>query len=589
MAQGDETPAASDRRESAKEAWIAASILLGALGIRLVAWSLWREHPFHRQPVLDAAFYRDLASGTLAFPAGPFLWNPFYPAALKALVTVQGKLPGAAVLIQFGLGAIGAELAYFAARWSFEKRGPALAAAALAALYGPFLFYEGLLLGASSAVFFVWTFLAAAALAERRRSPLLWIPAGLALGAAGLARPTLLIAIPPVALWLLTRRKPEGRTRRLLTAGIFIVAAGLPLLPSGLHNARNGTFQPVALHGGVNFYIGNRIGAGGTYERPFEGPHGLRGQRWAARRVAEKRSGQSLDWAQTDRFWFREGARQIGEDPAGWLRVLGRKTLLLFNAYEAPLDYNYGFIRSQSAFHGLPLPAFAWLLPLAAGGVFFLVWERRLPPPPTLLLAAGCAATLLFFIAARYRLPLAPPLILFAGYGISEGIRNLFTARWTRFALAASVAAAAAVVVLAPVERSNASGSWRLLGDAQQADGRFADALKAYDASIEIQSTSAAWNNKGNVLLKLRGPEDATEAFREALRLDEGNREAWNNLGVALKRQKDFLGAEDAFETAIARFPGYRKPVLNLARMYEELGEAEAAREVREKWLGPGR
>jgi tetratricopeptide (TPR) repeat protein len=339
----------------------------------------------------------------------------------------------------------------------------------------------------------------------------------------------------------------------------------------------------------VNFYIGNRPGAGGTYERPFEGPHGLLGQRWAARRAAEARSGRALDWAETDRFWFTETARDVGKDPGAWLLVMGRKTLFLLNAYEPPLDYSYGFLRERSAFHGLPLPAFAWVLPLAAAGLFFRIREKGVPAPPLLLFAAGSAATLLFFIAARYRLPLVPPLILLGGYGLAEGLRTLVKAHWTRFALGAAFAAAAAALVLLPVERSNHSGSWRLLGDALQRDGRLADGLKAYDASIGIEPSSAAWNNKGNVLLRLRGPEDAVGAFREALRLDEGNREAWNNLGVALKRQKDYFGAEDAFETAIGRFPGYRKPVLNLARMYEELGEAEAAREVRRKWLVPGR
>ncbi|MHC4781377.1 MAG: tetratricopeptide repeat protein, partial [Planctomycetota bacterium] len=478
--------------------------------------------------------------------------------------------------------------AYLGARWTFGKRGPALACATLASFYGPFLFYEGLLLGATLAVFFIWSFLASAALARKKESLILWCIPGLALGAAGLARPTLLAAVVPVTIWLLLRRRGTPVLKRLGTAALFGSFACLPLLPSLVHNIRHGAVQPVALHGGINFYIGNRAGSQGGYERPFPGPHGLLGQRRAAKREAQRRLGRTLDWAEVDRFWFREGTTQAASNPTAWFRVMGRKALLLLNSYEVPLDYSLEFHRTRSPVHALPLPAFAWILPLAAGGLFLLVRDKKTDWPALLLFVSGGFATLLFFVTARYRLPLAPPLILLAGYGLFEGVGALLRARLTRFAMAGAMASLAGFLVLVPVDRTDHSGSWRLLGDALQKGGEFAQALKAYDESIAVAPSSAAWNNKGNTLLKFRGPEKAIEAFEEAIRLEEGNREAWNNLGVALKRMEDYLGAEDVFETTIARFPGYKKPILNLARMYEELGDPGAADRVRRTWLSPG-
>jgi tetratricopeptide (TPR) repeat protein len=262
---------------------------------------------------------------------------------------------------------------------------------------------------------------------------------------------------------------------------------------------------------------------------------------------------------------------------------MGRKTGLLLNGYEIPLNYNYDFFRSRSVFFSLPWPGFALVFSLAASGLFLSFCNRRTPWPAVLFLAAVALGTVLFFVTSRYRMPLVPPLLLLAGYGAGEGLGSLLSARLSRFALAAAVAAAAAVPALFPVERVDFSGAWRGLGDANRKEGRWVEALKAYDRSLAVRPGSAAWNNKGAVLLKFKGEQgarDAAVAFEEAIHLDEGNREAWNNLGVARKSEGDALAAEDAFERAIARFPGYVKPVENLARLWAEQGEQKAAREL---------
>ncbi|MHC5080148.1 MAG: tetratricopeptide repeat protein [Planctomycetota bacterium] len=569
------------KSEAAVESLIAGGVLLGAMAIRLLLWTGWRESPFSRQPLLDAAFYHDLATGAFHPPSGPLLWNPFTPVFLKTVYGIFGVHPTAVLFVQMGLGAVGAEVAYLSARRWMRSRAIALVCGVLAALYAPFLFFEGLLLGAAPAVFLVWMFLGFSSLAETRPARWSWLPAGMALGAAGLARPTLLVAVPLLVPWLAWRsRKSEG-AHRALPPALLLLGVFLPLLPSFIHNLRYGVAQPVALHGGVNFYIGNRQGAGGGYERPFPGPHGLWGQRRTAKEEAERRAGRHLDWAEADRFWYREGFREALGDPVKWAALLGRKVLLLLNAYEIPLNYNYAFIRSRTPHFSLPFPGFGLLLPLAAAGAGFLGMKRRLPWPAILLFIGAATGTVLFFVTSRYRIPLAPPLILLAGAGIVEGVRALISVRPAAFTLAAALAAAAAVPVLAPVPRSDTSGAWRLYGDALRKDGRLSEAMNAYENSIAIRPSSAAWNNRGTALLKLRGREGAAKAarmFRAAKALDPGNREAWNNLGVALKKSGDPLGAEDVFEQTIQRFPWYEKPVENLARLYQEQGDPAAAR-----------
>ncbi|MHC4781376.1 MAG: hypothetical protein ACYTFG_22605, partial [Planctomycetota bacterium] len=107
MSHETTAPPEGESRERSKEAWISGGVLLGAMCIRLIVWSVWKHDPLYGQPVLDAAFYRDLASGTVELPSGPFLWNPLYPAFLKTLLRAGGELPGSAVFVQMGLGAVG--------------------------------------------------------------------------------------------------------------------------------------------------------------------------------------------------------------------------------------------------------------------------------------------------------------------------------------------------------------------------------------------------------------------------------------------------------------------------------------------------
>jgi tetratricopeptide (TPR) repeat protein len=272
--------------------------------------------------------------------------------------------------------------------------------------------------------------------------------------------------------------------------------------------------------------------------------------------------------------------KEILEAPGRWILRMLRKTALLFNGYEIPLDYNYDFFRSRSPFFRVPWPGFTLLFALASAGLVFAAQDRRVPWTALLYFGAGAAATILFFVTSRYRLPLLPPLLLLAGAGVGQGARAILRLRLPRLALALAAASAALAVALYPVERGDFAGSWRHLGDALRKDGQLTGALEAYGRSLEIRETSATWNNKGNTLLNLKGADGApgaAEAYRAAIRLDPGNREAWNNLGVACKKAGDVLEAESVFEQAISRFPGYVLPVENLARLYREQGEAEAA------------
>jgi len=141
------------------------AVILGiALTLRLAHWAAVRRAPFIGAPVMDSWEYdrwaREIAGGDwLGHGRGVFFQAPLYPYLLAILYKAVGARLDAAYLVQIGLAVAGCYALYRAGRAMAGERA-GLAAAALAAVYGPFLFYDVQLLKESLAVtavcFLLW-------------------------------------------------------------------------------------------------------------------------------------------------------------------------------------------------------------------------------------------------------------------------------------------------------------------------------------------------------------------------------------------------------------------------------------------------
>ncbi len=91
--------------------------------------------------------------------------------------------------------------------------------------------------------------------------------------------------------------------------------------------------------------------------------------------------------------------------------------------------------------------------------------------------------------------------------------------------------------------------------------GRAPDALKEFDAAIEIdEGYPEAWLGKALVLERAFGKDaDAEKAYRRAIALNPSFPEAWNNLGQLLARTGRTDEALKAFDAALSEM-SYREP-----------------------------
>jgi tetratricopeptide (TPR) repeat protein len=121
----------------------------------------------------------------------------------------------------------------------------------------------------------------------------------------------------------------------------------------------------------------------------------------------------------------------------------------------------------------------------------------------------------------------------------------------------AIVPASVPVAPAPPVMTETAQEAWER-GKGLRAQGRFAEALAAFERAITLEPEQAAyWYGKGAVLLDLQRPADALAAFERTLELDPQPAIAWNAwqnkiaLLLQLGRTKDAATAKRQRDAAL--------------------------------------
>jgi Tfp pilus assembly protein PilF len=71
--------------------------------------------------------------------------------------------------------------------------------------------------------------------------------------------------------------------------------------------------------------------------------------------------------------------------------------------------------------------------------------------------------------------------------------------------------------------------------------------------------------------------------FTQAIRLDANNSDAWSGLGNLAQMRGDQANAMTAYEKAIKSKPGNYEATINLAAIYDSVGQVERAEMLRQR------
>lgn len=584
----------------------------------------------------DAFFFNNwaqvIASGDWLGGDEVFFIGPLYAYFLALVYKLIGPHLTVVRFLHLGME-VGTTLFLF----GFARRALSEQAAKITgvlwALYLPAIFFSSFVLPVALDIFLIagsFYFLARGAEGRTRNV----VAAGVLLGLVTLDRGNLLIFVAAAGVLFLCYIKRLG-WRRLVAyfVPIFVLV--------GLATVRNAVvandFVLISSQGGLNFYIGNSARSRGVYYNlgeVFQGrPEDL--NRDLATSLAEEQEGRELKPSEVQRVWFKSALTWARDNPGDLARLYWRKLRFLLSDYEVSLNVDFYFMKFISPFHKLPLPWFGFVMPFGVVGMVLTARRSTFVQKAAIVFVGLYAVSvLLFFISARYRLPMVPILMAFAGAALARWYEAWRRWRWrTAAALTAAAVALGAFAMwpMAHVTRDIAFGqsyyrygkfyfdegdyeraisyfhrstrlspemyqAFLMLGIAYEEMGQPDTALTTfYHGTLAAPHNPTMHFNYAVALTRRRMLRESVPPLLRAVELEPRYADAWTQLAEVYIGLRDYRRAEEAYRQALACSKPSPQLYFRFAELQYEMGNAaeatrwaKAAAELDPNFPGPG-
>ncbi|MFM8552902.1 MAG: glycosyltransferase family 39 protein [Nitrospiraceae bacterium] len=589
-----------------------ARLALGALLLRLLYLATILDSPYFLHPITDEAMYDAWAQALVA--GDTFIDYPYYDSPLPAyfLALVYGLFGHSYLmvrLIQVFLGTLNVLILYRIARRLFEPT-TAKVAGILAATYLPFIYFEGLLLKESVALFLLDGAVLLILGALARPTWLAFWSVGVTVGLLSLSRINALALVAACLILIVAslQRRTMGRASLALLLGVAMVIA-----PVTIRNKLvSGDWILITVSGGQVLYTANNPAntTGDLAPVPFVRPTSLF-ERIDFHRRAEAETGHRMTPAEVGAYWRHKSLAFSVEHPLTQVRMIGHRIRRLWNETELPDNHSIDIFKRLSWVLRTPLPGYWLVAPFALVGLVLLYPRRRELSLLYLVTAFYCLSLLPFWVSTRYRLPIVGVLILFAAAGMVESRRRILSGQARAWVIPAALLAGACLFCWMPMPPPDLPSLERNLAYAYEQDRQYDKAIEIYERlrkaeqnpdndlflahalggsgrTEEAQALLAkltaptqptpvrqrAFNFLGDLARLTRQWPEAEQAYRSALALDPTDYGAWNNLAVALTKQQRFSEGMQALEQSITLAPEDGVARRNLELLRRHLNES---------------
>ena len=353
-------------------------IFLFALGIRLLyIWQI-KDAPLVEVLLIDSNTYDGLAKRILEGRyQGEEIYavNVLYPWFLAAVYSIFKIATLPVLVVQVVLDAVNCVLVLWLGKQLFNLRTGMLAGA-LAAIFGPMIFYSGALLTPTLITFLGLTVLVL--LVQYRSSPKWYVAliVGLIVGLATLARGNNLLLLGAGFLYFASL----NRSWKLIlqpTAWMLVGAFGVMSFINVRNYLVERQFVPISANYAA-FYIGHNDEATGLYVLPeLIETASFEGEVWGMRDAVSEIVGRPLTLAESAQFLFQSGVKYALTNPGREIELVARKFYYFWNRTESPTNLNYHFAQDFSWLLRLLPLTFGIIAPLALFGMWLTRSEWR--------------------------------------------------------------------------------------------------------------------------------------------------------------------------------------------------------------------
>ena len=578
-----------EHKDRQEKKWLKPEILLIgvfilALFIRLVYLNQIISTPIFQGLAADAEKYESFAlqilKGNLTHKDFLYL-NPLYPFFLALIYLIFGHGNLSIVFIQGAIDSISCIIIYYIAATLFNKK-VGIISAFIYACYGIAIFYTGILLAPTVAIFFTLLFIALLLAAEEKRKAIIFFISGIFFGLTSLGRPNVTLFLLLLPLWFFTVLKNKLGINKSIR-GFLLLLIGFSMITS-LISIRNYSiikkFTPSVV-GGINFYTGNNPEAKGY----FMSPHGISyspvEQVKESIQYAEEESGERLTSSQASRYWLFKGLKFIKDNPLDAFFLYTKKLALFWRKEEIPQNINYPLSKTFAPIFQLPFISFGIIAPFAILGIILSLKRRGTPLLVTLFIFSYMVSVIIFFVSARYRLLIVPFLIIFSSYALYCFVGMIRAKEFNNIIIFGIVL----ILFFVGINKNfkyftigPSSRHYSNLGRIYDRMGRLDEAIAEYKRSIAIDPNIAmAHSNLGAAYTSKNMFDDAISECRKAIAIKPNFAMAHYNLGIAYDKKGTLDAAIAEYERALAINPRYAEALNNLGDTYQKKGRLDTA------------
>jgi len=287
-----------------------------------------------------------------------------------------------------------------------------------------------------------------------------------------------------------------------------------------------------------------------------------------SKRSAERKLGRELSAGEVSSYWMNRGLQWARQHPVRELRLLGRKLLLFWNAYEIPNHYDINFFKTFSRTLRWNPFLFAWMVPLGFLGIYVSRSRWRDLMPLYLFAGAYMVSLLPFFVTSRYRLPVVPIMLIFAARAVWWTVDRVRNRRRRGWVGPAALFACSLVLVNLPLVDFTLGPSYATVGAVYRDMGRYEEAAEQFRLAMEASpGYDLAYSNLGSVLGRLGRFDEAEEVLRKALDLNPLLVVGHSNLGMIFVETGRAEEARRAFSRAVELDPRHKEAWTGLSRV----------------------